>query len=121
MYYTIVCGSFQFTLVADQRLVAHEVPKLRNDVPQFSCKINEKIVEWVTDVRLREAEPKDETNPRFGPRLYRRGLLGQPKQIIKTVHGHGHQANFITTTFRNNGFGNALERRVRERWTISSI
>ena len=67
------------------------------------------IYEWVTDVKLWEAEHKDETKLRFGPRFYRRGLLGQPKQIIKTLLGQGDLANFtednIIETLRNNGNG----------------
>ena len=38
-------------------------------VPQF---------EGVTNVKLWEAEHKDETKLRLGPRLFRRGFLGQP-------------------------------------------
>ena len=65
--------------------MANEHPKFEDDVPQFSGKINEKFFEWVTDVKLWEAEHKEDTTPRLGPRLHRRGLHGQPKQIIKTL------------------------------------
>ena len=41
---------------------------LEDDVPQFSGKTNEEVVEWVTDVKLWEAEHK-ETKPRLRPRL----------------------------------------------------
>ena len=44
--------------------------------PQFSGKINEQIVESVTDVKLWEAEHEDQKLRRW-PRFYRRGLLGQ--------------------------------------------
>ena len=67
--------------------MANEHPKFEDDVPLFCGKISETFVEWVTDVRLWEAEDKEETRPRLGPRFYRRRLLGQPKQIIKTLLG----------------------------------
>ena len=60
---------------------------------------------WFTDVKLWEAEHKDETKPPLGPRLCRRGLLGQPKESIKTLLGQGDFANFTVdntiTTLRN--------------------
>ena len=62
----------QFALASEQSLMANEHPE-SEDVPEFSGKINENFVEWVTDVRLREAK--------------RIGLLGQPRQIIKTLLG----------------------------------
>ena len=69
--------------------MANEHLKFEDDVPQFSGKINERFVEWVTDVRLWEAEHKDETKPRLEPRLFKRRLLGQPKQITKTLLSQG--------------------------------
>ena len=84
-----------------------------DDVPQSSGKITEKFIERFTDVRLREAERKDETRPRHGPRNYSRGLLGQPQQIIKTLLGQGDLAHFtvddIIETLRNHGYGDTLE------------
>ena len=77
--HTIANCKVQFTLVAEQRLMTREHPKFDDDVPQFSGNINEKLVDWVTDVRLWEAEHY-ETKPRFGPRLYRRRLLLQRQQ-----------------------------------------
>ena len=69
-------------------------------------------------MRLWEAKHKDETKPRLGPRLYRRGILGQPKQIIKTLLGKGDQANFtvdnIIETLRNNGSRDTLEENCQE-------
>ena len=43
--------------------------KFEDDVPQFRGKLNKKFVEWVTDVRLKKTEQKDETKARLGPRL----------------------------------------------------
>ena len=56
-------------------------------VPQFYGRIDEKIDEWETDVRLWQVEFKLEDRDRLGPRLYRRGLHGQPKTIVKTKLG----------------------------------
>ena len=81
-------------MVAEQRLIANEHPQYQDDVPHFSGKINEQFVEWVTDVRLWEAQHKNETKSRLGPRLCRRGLLEQPKPIINTLLGQGDLANF---------------------------
>ena len=74
--------------------------------------------EWVIDVRLWEAEHKDETKPRFGPRLFRRGFFGQPRQIIKTLLGRRDLANFtvdnLIETLSNIGCGDALEEKGQE-------
>ena len=43
-------------------------------VTQFYGRIDEKIAEWETDVRLWQVEFKVEDRVRLGPRLYRRGL-----------------------------------------------
>ena len=99
--------------------MANEHPQFEDDVQQFSRKINETFVEWVTDVRLWETEHKDETRRRLGPSLNRRGLLGQPKQIVKTLLGQGDLANFTvektsSTTLRNNGYGDTLEEKGQE-------
>ena len=51
-------------------------------VPQFYGRIDEKLAEWETDVRLWQVEFKVEDRDRLGPRLYRRGLHGQPKIIV---------------------------------------
>ena len=53
-------------------------------VPQFYGRIVGKFAEWETDVRLCQVEFKLEDRDRLGPRLYRRGLHGQPKIIVKT-------------------------------------
>ena len=108
----------QCALVADLRLKANEHPKFEDDVRRFSGKINEHFVEWVIDVRLSEAELKDETKPRLGPRLHRRGLLGQPKQMIQTLRLVRETANFTVDnsidTLRNDGFGESLEEKGQE-------
>ena len=106
--------------------MANEHPNFGDDVPQFSGKINDQFVEWVTDVRLWEAEHKDHTEPRLGPHLYRRGLLRQPKQIIKTSLGQGDQAHFAvdnnTETLRKMATGTQEKRMViRRRWTTTSL
>ena len=56
-------------------------------VPQFYGSIDEKFAEWETDVRLWQVEFKLEDRDRLGPRLYRRGLHGQPNTIVKTKLG----------------------------------
>ena len=53
-------------------------------VPQFYGRLDEKFAEWETDVRLWQVEFKLEDRDRLGPRLYRRGLHGQPKTTVKT-------------------------------------
>ena len=50
-------------------------------VPQFYGRIDEQVAEWEADVRLWQVEFKVEDRDRLGPRLYRRGLHGQPKII----------------------------------------
>ena len=45
---------------------------------------DEKFAVWETDVRLWQVEFKLEDRDRLGPRLYRRGLNGQPQIIVKT-------------------------------------
>ena len=47
-----------------------------------------------TDVRLWQVEFKVEDRDRLGPRLYRRGLHGQPKIIVKTKLGTQDVAQF---------------------------
>ena len=50
--------------------------------------------------------------------LYRRGLLGQPTQIVKTSLGQGDLANFtvdnIAETLRNHGYGDTLGEKGQE-------
>ena len=56
-----------------------------DQVPQFYGRIDEKFAEWETDVRLWQIEFNVEDRDRLRPRLYRRGLHGQPKTIVKTM------------------------------------
>ena len=83
--------------------MANEHRQCVDDVPPFSGMVSVQFVEWVMHVRLWEA-----AKPRLGPRLYKRGLLGQPKQIIKTLLGQGDLANFTVDnnieTFGNDGY-----------------
>ena len=96
---------FYFTLVAEPRSSASGLDRstqqgeLRSSamsggtdrredehVPQCYGRIDEKFAEWETDVRLWQVEFKVEDRDRLGPRLYRRGLHGQPKIIVKKRH-----------------------------------
>ena len=45
-------------------------------VPQFHGRIDGKFAEWEIDVKLMEAEYKEDGRDRLGPKLYRRGLHG---------------------------------------------
>ena len=87
-------------------------------VPQFYGRIDEKFAEWETEVRLWKVEFKVEDRERLGPRLYRRGLHGQPKIIVKTKLGTQHVAQFtvnnIIQCLKDNGYGELLEERGQE-------
>ena len=78
-------------------------------VPQFYGCIDEKFAEWETDVRLWQVEFKFEDRDRLGPRLYRRGLHGQPKIIVKTKFGTQDVSQFtvdnIIQCLKDNGYG----------------
>ena len=82
-------------------------------VPQFYGRIDEKFAEWETDVRLWQVEFKVEDRDRLGPRLYRRGLHGQPKIIVKTKLGTQDVAQFtvdnIIQCLKDNGYGELPE------------
>ena len=87
-------------------------------VPQFYGRIDEKIAEWETDVRLWQVEFKLEDRDRLGPMLYRRGLHGQPKTNVKTKLGTQDVAQFtvdnIIQCLKDNGYGElprSLDRR----------
>ena len=60
-------------------------------------------------MRLWQVEFKLEDRDRLGPRLYRRGLHGQPKTIVKTKLGTQDVAQFtvdnISQCFKDNGYG----------------
>ena len=81
-------------------------------VPQFYGRIDEKFAEWEIDVRLWQAEFKEEDRDRLGPRLYRRGLHGQPKIIVKTKLGAQGVAQFTVDNIKcleDNGYGELPE------------
>ena len=96
-------------------------PAFEDDVPQFSGKINEIFVEWVTDVRLWEAEHKDETKPRLGHasagetplnsrnRSSRHGLVRETKRTSLWTTSSRRSEIVATKTL--------LKRGVRRRWT----
>ena len=123
---------FYFTLVAEPRSSASGLDRsaqqgeLRSSamsgetdrredeqVTQLYGRIDEKIAEWETDVRLWQVEFKVEDRDRLGPRLYRRGLHGQPKIIVKTKLGTQDVAQFtvdnIIKCLKDNGYGELLE------------
>ena len=83
------------------------------EVPQFCGRLDEKFAEWETDVRLWQVEFKVEDRDRLGPRLYRRGLHGQPKTIVKTKPGTQDVAQFtmdnIIQCLKDNGYGELPE------------
>ena len=56
-------------------------------VPQFYGRIDEKNAEWETDVRLWQVDFKLKIVTDWDQGLYRRGVHGQPKIIVKTKHG----------------------------------
>ena len=82
-------------------------------VPQFYGRIDEKFAEWETDVRLWQIEFNVEDRDRLRPRLYRRGLHGQPKTIVKTMLGTQDVAQFtvdnIIKCLTDNGHGELPE------------
>ena len=82
-------------------------------VPQFYGRIDEEFAEWETDVRLWQVEFKVEDRDRLGPRLYRRGLHGQPKTIVKTKLGTQDAAQFtvdnIIKCLKDNAYGELPE------------
>ena len=67
--------------------MASDHPKFEDDVSQFSGKMNEKFVDWVIDVKVLEAEHKDETQPRPESRLYRSGPLDYRSTISGSCLG----------------------------------
>ena len=105
-----------FTLVAELSSSAMSGATDRREdeqVPQFYGRIDEKFAEWETDVRLWQVEFKVEDRDRLGPRLYRRGLHGQPKTIVKTKLGTQDVAQFtvdnIIQCLKDNGCGELPE------------
>ena len=104
-------GILLFTLVAELRSSAMSGATDRREeehVPQFYGRIDEKFAEWETDVRLWQVEFKLEDRDRLGPRLYRRGLHGQPKIIVKTKLGTQDVSQFTVEKIqclKDNGYG----------------
>ena len=82
-------------------------------VPQFHGRIDEKFAEWEIDVKLWEAEYKEDDRDRLGPKLYRRGLHGQPQIIVKTKLGTQDVSQFtvdnIIQCLKDTGYGELPE------------
>ena len=78
-------------------------------VPQFHGRIDEKFAECEIDAKLWEAEYKEDDRVRLGPKLYRKGLHGQPKIIVKTELGTQDVSQFtvvkIIQCLKENGYG----------------
>ena len=74
------------------------------------------FIDRKTDVRRWDTEHEDETKPRFGPRLHRRGLSGLP--VVNTKLGQGDFANFtvddVIKTVRVNSYGDTPEEKGQE-------
>ena len=81
-------------------------------VPQFYGRIDEKFAEWEIDVKLWEAEYKEDDRDRLGLKLDRRGLHGQLK-ILKTKLGTQDVSQFtvdnIIQCLKDNGYGELPE------------
>ena len=84
--------------------MANQHPKCEDDVLRFSGNINDKFVEWVTDVKLWEAEHDggDETSPWATPLQKRRSW--------KTMPGQGN----TTETLRNDVYRGTQEKKGKE-------
>ena len=82
-------------------------------VPQFHGRIGEKFAELETDVKLWQVEYKEEDRDKLRPRLYRRGLHGQPKISVKTKLGTHYVSKFtvdnIIQCLKDNGYGELPE------------
>ena len=82
-------------------------------VPQFYGRIDEKFAEWEIDVKLWEAEYKEDDRDRLGLKLDRRGLHGQLKIILKTKLGTQDVSPFtvdnIIQCLKDNGCGELPE------------
>ena len=105
-----------FTLLADLRSSAMSGATDRREdeqVPRFYGRIDENMAEWETVLRLWQDEFKLENRDRLGPRLYRRGLHGQPKTIVKTKLGTQDVSQFtvdnIIQCLKDNGYGELPE------------
>ena len=107
---------YYFTLVAELRSSAMSGATDRREeehVPQFYGRIDEKFAGWETDVRLWQVEFKLEDRGRLGPRLYLRGLHGQPKIKVRTKLGTQDVSQFavdnIIQCLKDNGYGELPE------------
>ena len=82
-------------------------------MPQFHGRIDEKFAEWEIDVKLWQVEYKEDDRVRLGPRLYRRGMHGQPKIIVKKKLGTQDVSQFtvdnIIQCFKDHGHGELPE------------
>ena len=78
-------------------------------MPQFHGSVDEKIAEWETDVKLWDVECKEDYRVRLGPRLYRRGLHGEPKIIVKTKLDSQFTVDNIIQCLKDNGYGELPE------------
>ena len=109
---------YYFILVAEQRFSAMSGAADRREeahVPQFYGRIDEKFAEWETDVRLWQVEFQLEDRDSLGPRLYRRGLHGQPKIIVKAKLGTQDVSQFQQHQYlKDNGYGKFPEELGRE-------
>ena len=76
-------------------------------VPQFYGRIDEKFAGWETDVGLWQVEFKLEDRDRLGPRMYLRGLHGQPK--IGTQDVSQFTVDNIIQCLKNNAYGELPE------------
>ena len=91
------------------QLTAERMSKCHNSMAVST----KKFAEWEIDVRLWQVEFKVEDRDRLGPRLYRRGLHGQPKIIVKTKLGTQDVAQCtvdnIIQCLKENGYGELPE------------
>ena len=101
---------YYFSLVAELRSSAMSGGTDRREdehVPQFYGRVDETFAEWEIDVRLWQVEFKMEDRDRWGPRVYRRGLHGQLKIIVKTKLGTQDVSQFtvdnIIQCLKDNG------------------
>ena len=65
-------------------------------VPQFHGRIDEKFAEWVIDVKLWEAELKEEDRDRQGPKLYQRDENIEPHRS-RNFWNEDHHTGASTT------------------------
>ena len=93
-------------------------------VPQLIGRIDEKFAEWEIDVKLWEAEYKEDDRARLGSRLYRRGLHGQPKIIVKTKLGTQDVSQFtvekIIQCLKEMAMENFLKSSDKRHWITTS-